>query len=78
MIHMPDGAAVVVSQPSPRDPSAPVIVTCMCACGDADCAFSYADGYRWVWSKWEGGLPSYATPRDGWIDDTDPRYAEVW
>ena len=76
MIHMPDGAAKAVVQPCPRNPGDPLVVTAMCVCGDPYCGFTAATMTEWVWTKWQGGLPSYASA-PGWIDDTDPRYAKV-
>ncbi len=77
MIHMPDGAAVVVAQPSPKDLRAFLIVCAMCACGDPDCAFTATEGRHWVWSKWRPGMPSYVSGPD-WAGDNDPAVAEVW
>jgi len=77
MIHMPGGAAVVVAQPSPRDPRAYLIVAVMCACGDTDCAFTATEGRQWVWSKWRPGMPAYVSAPD-WADDSNPGIAEGW
>jgi hypothetical protein len=76
MIHMPD-RPVAVSYPTPKRPDDPLVIHAMCVCGDPNCAFTASDMYRWVWCKWQGGLPSFVSARDGWIDDTDPKYAEV-
>jgi hypothetical protein len=45
-----------------------LIVSSMCVCGDENCAFTASNAYQWVWSKWAGGMPSYASAPE-WIDD---------